>query len=140
MNPRFVAAAAAALFLGTLPALDARADSPGPVPTSTPVILPTLAPNAHIDPYVRTGFDLVSGFVRRQLENAANRAEGQVTYYKRFDLQVRTGTNAYRNVHLHQGTTIDPRGEPIVPGDRIAVAGAANADGSLEATAITILH
>jgi hypothetical protein len=140
MNARFVAAAAAALFLGTLPALVARADTPGPVPTSTPVVLPTLAPNARIDPYVRAGFDLVSGFVRRQLENERNNAEGQVTYYKRFDLQVQTGTNAYRNVHLHQGTTIDPRGEAIVPGDRIAVAGAANADGSLEASAITILH
>jgi hypothetical protein len=138
MNARFVAAATAALFLGTLPALAARADAPEQPPT--PAVLPTLPPNAHIDPYVRAGFDLVSGFVRRQLENARNNAEGQVTYYKRFDLQVQTGTNAYRNVHLHQGTTIDPRGEPIVPGDRIAVAGAANADGSLEANAITILH
>ncbi len=112
-----------------------------PQATASPIVLPTLAPDTPINPYARAAIDLVTGVARRMLAPSdPNRAEGDVTYFKRFDLQIRTGANAYRNVHLHQGTRIDPRGATLEPGDRVRIGGLAEADGSLDANAITIMH
>ena len=43
-----------------------------------------------------------------------NTAHGKVTYFRRYDLQVETAPNVFRDVHLHQGTVINPRGATIV--------------------------
>jgi len=69
-----------------------------------------------------------------------NHSRGTVTYFKRFDLQLRMPLNTYRDIHLHQGTVIDPRGATIHPGQVLDVVGRANSDGSLNADTITILH
>jgi hypothetical protein len=69
-----------------------------------------------------------------------NHSRGTVTYFKRFDLQIRMALNAYRDVHLHQGTVINPRGASIEDGQVLDVVGRANADGSLNADTITIVH
>jgi hypothetical protein len=44
----------------------------------------------------------------------------------------------YRDVHLHQGTVINPRGWTIQPGQQVDVYGHPNSDGSLEADSITV--
>jgi hypothetical protein len=121
MNIRVVALAAAVLLL---------AATPSPMPTVPPGlgtvvqnILQTVTGNA-VAPY---GVD-------------PNHVRGTVTYFKRFDLQVRMPLNVYKDIHLHQGTTIDPRGASITAGQVVDVHGHANADGTLDADAITIVH
>jgi hypothetical protein len=136
MIQRFVALAIAALCLGY--AATERADSQTPAPTFSPVVLPTLGPSEPANPYVKMGIDFVTGLVRQQIENAKNSALGQVTFFRRFEMQVRTGANSYRDVHLHQGTVIDPRGATIVAGQRVRVAGLGQPDGSLDANIITV--
>ncbi len=76
--------------------------------------------------------------VNRELLRVQNSAHGEVTYFKRFDLQVRTGTNAYRNVRLHQGTVIDPRGSTLAPGQTVTIYGVPQSDGALNANQITV--
>jgi hypothetical protein len=111
-----------------------------PAPAPTPIVVPTLPPTP--DPTVRAIIDAASGVVRgildRDAQRAANNAHGVVTYYKRFDMQLRIGTNAYRTVRLHQGTEIDPRGATIEQGNRVDVHGVGQPDGSLAADVITI--
>ena len=133
---RFVALATAALFL--LVAWPRAADSQPPAPTPPPVVLPTLTPSRQLNPYVKMGIDLVTGLVRQQLAASANMATGRVAYFKRFEMQIQTAPNAYRAVHLHQGTIINPRGASIAPGQRVGVTGLAQPDGSLDASVITI--
>ena len=69
-----------------------------------------------------------------------NHVRGTVTYFRRFDLQIRMPLNQYKVVHLHQGTIINPRGASIAGGSTVDISGRANADGSIEADAITIVH
>jgi hypothetical protein len=76
--------------------------------------------------------------VNRELLRVQNSAHGEVTYFKRFDLQVRTASNAYRNVRLHQGTIIDPRGTTLVPGQSVTIYGVPQNDGTLNANQITV--
>jgi hypothetical protein len=66
-----------------------------------------------------------------------NTAHGKVTYFRRFDLQLETAPNVYREVHLHQGTVIDPRGTSLAPGMTVDVSGSAQSDHSLNADTIT---
>ncbi len=137
MSMRFVAVAAAVLSFAS--ASVASADpTPAPSPTPTPVNLPTLPPNSAINPYAKAAIDIITGVVRQQLVNNANTANGQVSYFKRFEMQVRTGPNQYRSVHLHQGTFINPTGATIREGEQVSVGGVAQADGSLNANSITI--
>ena len=63
--------------------------------------------------------------------------DGKVTYFRRFDLQLETAPNVYREVHLHQGTVIDPRGTSLAPGMTVDVSGSAQSDHSLNADTIT---
>jgi hypothetical protein len=132
MTSRFVAVVAAALCIGSsaFHGAPALADDPTPPP----------APVAGLDPYVRTAIDLLTGIVTRQIQNNRNGANGEVSYFRRFEMQVQTGTNSYRAVHLHQGTVIDPRGKSLEPGQRVSVGGIAQSDGSLDADVITILQ
>ncbi|MBC5800414.1 MAG: hypothetical protein GIX03_03065 [Candidatus Eremiobacteraeota bacterium] len=154
MSARFVASAAAALFLVTAPGVFAQQapPSPGPtplmsatptavatpVPSPTPVNLPSLPPTTHVDPYTRAAIDLLTGVVNRAISNIGNTTSGRVTYFKRFELQVQTNAGSYRSIHLHQGTIIDPRGATLTVGQHVDVSGVAQADGSLNANVITV--
>lgn len=138
MHSRFVAFAALALSLGALAAGPAAAQTP--VPTSTPVNLPTLPPQTQINPYAKAAIDILSGVVNHQIQRNANNSTGEVSYFKRFDMQIQTGNNSYRTIHLHQGTVINPTGESLHPGQRVEISGAAQSDGSLDADTITIDH
>ncbi len=129
----------AVLAVWAILAMPAQAQST-PVAVPTPIAVPTVPPTP--DPVVRDLIDAASGVVRgiidRNAPRAANNAHGVVTFYKRFDMQVRIGANAYRSVHLHQGTEIDPRGATIERGNVVDVHGVREADGSLAADVITI--
>ena len=121
MKTRVVALVATVLLLGA---------TPSPMPTVPPGvgtvvqnILQSLSGNA-LAPY---GVD-------------PNHVRGTVTFFKRFDLQVRMPLNVYKDIHLHQGTIIDPRGASLEPGQVIDVRGHGNSDGTLDADAITIVH
>jgi hypothetical protein len=109
-----------------------------PAPAPTPIPVPTLPPEA--SPLVQRAIDLGVQILQRNAMNARNNARGEVTYFKRFDMQVRCGPNCYRNVRLHQGTIINPRGATPAAGTRVDVNGRTDPDGTLEADSITIVE
>lgn len=125
----------AVLFTLTAPAI---AQTPPPPSTGGPSALPTIPPNAG---------NVVEGIIERLVGEATagfgvdpTHVRGIVTYYRRFDLQIRMPLNRYESVHLHQGTIIDPRGATIAEGSMVDVQGRPASDGSIEADAITIVR
>lgn len=129
-----------ALWIGIgLPGQVVAQSTPAPVPS--PIVVPTLAP---VDPttqaIVRAAAGVLSDILTRNRLNAANTTSGTVSYFRRFDLQVQTGTNNYRNVRLHQGTVINPRGATPGPGTAVEISGRGAPDGSLDADTITVLR
>jgi hypothetical protein len=132
MIQRFVALFALALSFGIAPAFAQ------PAPAPTPVDLPTVPPDRPLDPLTKAAIDLGIGIIRAQQHRLANQAIGEVTYFKHFEMQVRTGRNVYRDIHLHQGTIINPRGDSIQLGQHVEIGGEAQPDGSLNANVITI--
>jgi hypothetical protein len=121
---RLVLGLAAALWLAGSGA--ALADGPA---------MPNIPPEIQNNPVVQSVLNAL-GNVLLQTTNG-NTAHGKVTYFRRFDLQVETAPNVYREVHLHQGTVINPRGTTIVPGMTVDVSGSAQSDKSLDADTIT---
>ena len=105
------------------------------VALADPVNLPSIPPQIQNNPIVQSLLDVVGGLL--QTTNG-NTAHGKVTYFRRFDLQLETAPNVYRDVHLHQGTVIDPRGTTISPGMIVDVSGLGENDHSLEATTIIV--
>jgi hypothetical protein len=117
---RLVAAALAVLLLAATP-------SPAPtVPPGTAQALGNMLQKAAGDVTAPLGVD-------------PNHVRGTVTFYKRFAMQLRMPLETYKDVHLHQGTVINPRGSSIHEGDFVDVKGHANSDGSLDADEITII-
>jgi hypothetical protein len=137
MNTRFVALGAAVLCIG-IGAGGSASAGPAPAPTPTPVSLPSLPPPSGVDPYTKAAIDILTGVVKQQITNYQNSASGQVSYFKRFEMQLNTGRDQYRSIHLHQGTEIDPIGQSIQVGQRVDVNGVTNSDGSINANKIVI--
>jgi hypothetical protein len=135
MRSSLLATSALVLALGA-PTL-AGAD-PTPVPVPTPIAVPTVPPSTPNSAVLQTILNVGSQILQRQAVNARNNAQGTVSYFKRFDMQVQCGTNCYRTVKLHQGTVINPRGATPSVGTRVDVNGRSNPDGTLEADTITI--
>ncbi len=139
MNTRFVALGAAVLCIAVGIGADGSASAGAqPAPTPTPVNLPSLPPAKAVDPYTRAALDILTGVVRQQITNYQNSASGQVSYFKRFEMQINNGRDQYRSIHLHQGTEIDPIGQSIQVGQRVDVSGVTNSDGSINANKIVI--
>jgi hypothetical protein len=127
MKPRPVALVAAILSIGMSTA--AFAD-PSPAPHGLQI-----PPSVLNNPYVQSVINALGGVLQSTNGNAAF---GKVTYFKRFELQVQTAPSVFREVHLHQGTIINPRGASLTPGMTVSVNGKAQSDGSLNADQIDI--
>ncbi len=113
--------------------------SPAPVPT--PIVVPTLPPtNTTTQAIIRAAAGIITDVLSRNAVNAANTTRGTVSYFRRFDMQVQTGSNAYRTIRLHPGTVINPRGATPGTGAAVDISGRAAADGALEADTITVLR
>jgi hypothetical protein len=127
MKPRSVALAAALLSIGMSTA--AFAD-PSPAPHGLQI-----PPSVLNNPYVQSVINALGGVLQ---STNGNSAFGKVSYFKRFELQVQTAPSVFREIHLHQGTVINPRGATITPGMIVSVNGSAQSDGSLNADQIDI--
>lgn len=144
MNTRVVALVASVLFAASMPSLGrAQTATPSPAPTNAPaprsgLVLPSIPP-------------AVSGVLGRIVQQLAgdatagygidpNHVRGAVTYFRRYTLQIRMPLNQYRDIQLHRGTIINPRGATIQTGSVVDVQGHPNANGTLEADAITIVR
>ncbi|MBV8688877.1 MAG: hypothetical protein JOZ59_02115 [Candidatus Eremiobacteraeota bacterium] len=132
MKSRFLAAAAAVLF--ALSGAFATAQTAAPAPT--PVALPTVPPG--MNPLLQAAINALASRVKADFGWEPNRARGVVTFFRRYDMQVRFANGTYRDVHLHQGTIINPRGATIEVGSRVDVQGQMNGDGSLNANIISL--
>jgi hypothetical protein len=102
---------------------------------AAPRTLPSIPTDILNNPLVKSILDALGGVM--QTTNG-NTAAGRVTFFNRFEMQLQTGPAVYRNVHLHQGTVINPRGTSLSKGMLIIVNGAAQQDGSLNADTITV--
>jgi hypothetical protein len=105
------------------------------VALADPTALPSIPPEIQNNPIVQSVLNAV-GNILLQTTNG-NTAHGKVTYFRRYDMQVQTAPNVFRDVHLHQGTVINPRGATIAPGMTVDVNGSAQSDHSLSADTIT---
>ena len=132
MKSRVVAVGAAVLLLGATP-------SPSPSPTVAPITAPSI-PAGAVNGIVNTIIRKVTGDIIAPLGADPNHVRGEVTYFRRFDLQVAMPLQTYKQVHLHQGTIINPRGATIADGQTVDVQGTVNSDGSINANEITIIH
>ena len=140
MNSRFIALAGALwLSAGALAAAD-QTPSPSPSPQSLPALpaipnIPGLPAGLQNSPIVQSILNSLGGITQSTNGNAAH---GKVTFYRRFDLQVETAPSVFRQIHLHQGTIINPRGVTLQPGMIVDVSGSAESDRSLDANEITV--
>lgn len=126
------------VLLGLAAAAAASAQPAVPAQTPPPIVLPTLPPNSPNSQVIKDAVGIGKLILDRQRVFDANHAGGRVTYFKGFDMQVQTGTNQYRNIHLHRGTVINPRGGTPAAGSYVDVYGAGQPSGTLEADTITI--
>lgn len=125
MQLRLVGTLLAVLWLGTLAAVSAD-------PTPPPLI-PGVPSSILNNPVIQSIMNAAGSLL--QTTNGPT-AHGKVTYFNRFDLQLQTAPGVYRDVHLHQGTIINPRGATIRPGMLVDVSGTPQSDGSLNANSI----
>jgi hypothetical protein len=126
-----VAALAAILFASGAAAVMAQT----PQPTPTPVVVPSLPPTGQI---INDVIQAVTNQVTSSYGWNPNRVHGTVTYFRRYDMQVQMQLDKFRNVHLHQGTVINPRGATPSQGQVVDVVGHPDPDGTLEADVITV--
>jgi hypothetical protein len=132
MKTRFLALGAAALLWSSLGAFAIAEPSPSPSAAPHGVTIP---PEVQNNPYVQSVLNALGGLLQTTNGNTAN---GKVTFFRRFDMQVETAPNVFRSVHLHQGTIINPRGTTLSPGMLVNVSGSAQHDGSLNADSISV--
>lgn len=138
MKSRVVAVTAAVLFAVAGPAPAQTTPTPSPSPAKAPIAAPTIPPG--LGGVVQTILQKVTNDITSPYALDPGHVRGTVTFYRRFDMQVRLPLDTYKQIHLHQGTIINPRGESIGNGQSVDVRGRANADGTIEADEITILH
>lgn len=133
MSTRFVAAIAAVLLafsFGTSALAQPNgAGAASPAPTAVPSIPPNIGQQA---------IDALSNIVRSAFGWNDNESYGTVTFYRGYEMQVKMQLDRYREIHLHRGTVINPRGYTIRPGDTVDVRGRPNPDGSLNADMIVV--
>ncbi len=142
MNTRFVAGCALALSLAGGTFAFAQT-APSPTPSPSPAAPGSIVNGATVQQVLDAVGSIVKGELNQglgELSRRANETRGEVSYFRRFEMQVKTGRNTFRDIHLHQGTIINPRGATIRQGDTVSVSGDPQSDGSLNANAITIIQ
>ena len=97
--------------------------------------LPSIPPDLQNSPILQSVLNAVGGLLQTTNGNAAH---GRVAYFRRFDLQLETAPNVFRDIHLHPGTVINPRGASIAAGQTVDVSGIVQPDRSLNADTVTI--
>lgn len=97
--------------------------------------IPTVPPALQNNPYVQSLINSLGGVLQ---STNGNHAQGKIIFFKRFELQVETAPRVFREIHLHQGTIINPRGTTLTPGQLVEVNGIAQSDGSLNADVVTL--
>jgi hypothetical protein len=135
MNARSAAVLAAILFASSASGLALAQQAPAPAPTASANSAPSLPPGLAQD-----AINAVGNLVKGVFGWNDNESIGAVTFYRGYDLQVHQQLNRYRDIHLHKGTVINPRGWTLRPGDQIDIRGHGNSDGSLNADIITVLN
>lgn len=135
MTTRFVAAIAAVLFALSAGSFALAQQSPAVAATATPVptSIPSVPPNIG-----QQAVNALSNIVRSAFGWSDNESYGTVTFFRGYEMQVRMQLDRYREIHLHRGTVINPRGWTIKPGDTVDVRGTPNSDGSLNADMIVV--
>ncbi len=137
MRASLIVTSALVLALGATTLAGAQS-TPAPAPAPTPIPVATVPPTTPNSQVLQTILNVGQQILQRSAINARNNARGTVSYFKRFDMQVQCGPNCYRNVRLHQGTIINPRGATPSVGRYVDVNGRTDPDGTLEADNITI--
>jgi hypothetical protein len=131
MTTRFVAAIAAVLLVlsgGSFAlAQQQQAVAATPAPTAVPSIPPNIGQDA---------VNALGNIVRGVFGWNDTESIGTVTYYRGYEMQLKMQLDRYREIHLHRGTVINPRGYTLKTGDIVDVRGRPNADGSLNADMI----
>ena len=137
MNSRFIALAATLWLSAGAIAFADQTPAPSPAPQSLPALpsIPGLPAGLQNSPIVQSILNSLGGLT--QTTNG-NTAHGRVTYFRRFELQVETANGVYRQIHLHQGTVINPRGTTLQQGMVVDVNGSIENDKSLDANDITV--
>ncbi len=133
MRPSLILTSALVLGLGATTLAGAQT-----LPTPAPIAVPTLPPNTPNAGIIQTIIGVGAQILQREATNNRNNAHGTVAYFKRFDMQIQCGNNCYKNVRLHQGTVINPRGATPSAGRYVDVNGHADPDGTIEADTITV--
>ena len=109
--------------------------TPAPAPPATTPAIPSLSPDLLNNPLVQSILNALGGIL--QTTNGPT-AAGRVTYFHQYDLQLETGPRVFRDVHLHPGTVINPRGTTLNKGMLVVINGTPQHDGSLNADTITV--
>jgi hypothetical protein len=104
-------------------------------PLQPPQGLPTIPPALQNNPYVQSLINSLGGLLQN---TNGGHAQGKIIYFKRFELQVETAPRVYREIHLHPGTVINPRGATLTRGAMVEVSGVPQSDGSLNADVVTL--
>ena len=140
MKTRFVAGFGAVLFALAAAVAGAAQQSPAPAPTPAPTKAPTTIPGIPGDTngIIKDVIDALGNVVKPAYGWDANGAHGTVTYFRGYEMQVKMQLEKYREIHLHKGTVINPRGWTIATGQNVDVRGRGRADGSLDADVITV--
>lgn len=105
------------------------------VGSADPIVFPSIPSSVQNNPIVQSVLNALGNVLLQSTSGPT--AHGKVTFFRRFDMQVETAPNVYRQVHLHQGTVINPRGTTIAPGMTVDVNGSVQDDKSLNADTIT---
>lgn len=135
MKTRFVAVFAAVLFACASGAAAFAQSAPTAPPAKTPAPNPVPSVPSGLE---QDAINALGNVVKSAFGWSDTESYGTVTFYRGYDMQLRMQLDRYREIRLHRGTVINPRGYTIKSGDTVDVRGTPNQDGSLTANMIVV--
>ncbi len=135
MSTRFVAACSAVLFVALAGSFAGAQQTPAPTPPppSAPNPVPSVPAGIEQD-----AINALGNIVKGAFGWNDNESIGTITYYRGYEMQLRMQLSRYREIHLHKGTVINPRGWTLATGQLVDVRGRPQSDGSLDADMIVV--